>query len=347
MNLNVKRYIHRCVVIGSAVAVGMTATAGPVAVETKLDSAYIVMGRMGYLTVNVITDQNAKGEFPMAHRATDEGVVGLLSDTIELRMAAATDTLDLGSGRRQVTYRFPMQCFWPGIYSIPAIEYVVGTDTARSNTPALKVIGPNVTANDTISPDMQPVDPYYNSAVEKWTDRIPDFLYDWWWAILIGLIVSGGGGWWLMRRMKRNPLKIFLPKPKPAPTPYEKAISELKILRTGKLWENGQERQYFTRLTDILREYLQGRFGINAMEMTSDQVNKAVRRDKEAAVNKDYVARVLEVADFVKFAKMRPLPDDSIGAFENALRFVEATRPVAPQPDDDKSAGAQGKEVKQ
>lgn len=319
----------------------MPALAGPVMVEARLDSAYMEMGRMGYLTVKVVSDRNTKGEFPMARQATDEGVVGLLSDTIELRMAAATDTLDLGSGRQQVTYRFPMQCFWPGSYSIPAIEYVVGTDTARSNTPVLKVIGPNVTANDTISPDVQPVAPYYNREIEKWTDRIPDFLYDWWWAILLGLIVIGGGGWWFMRRMKRNPLKIFLPKPKPAPTPYEKAISELKILRTGKLWENGQERQYFTRLTDILREYLQGRFGINAMEMTSDQVNKAVRRDKEAAVNKDYVERVLEVADFVKFAKMRPLPDDSISAFENALRFVESTRPAAPEPGDEK-----GKEVK-
>lgn len=343
MNLNFKRYLYAAIL---ALGVGFThagAAAGPVTVEAKLDSAHLEMGRMGFLTVKVVADQQTKGEFPMVRTATDDGIVGLLADTIELRMAAATDTLDLGSGRCQITYRFPMQCFWPGTYSIPPIEYVVGTDTARSNSPALKVIGPNVTANDTISPDIQPVDPYYNTSAEKWTDRIPDFLYDWWWAILLGIAVLCGGFWWLRRRMQRNPLSIFLPKPKPAPTPYQKAINELRVLRSSKLWENGQERQYFTRLTDILREYLQGRFGINAMEMTSEQVNKAVRRDKEAAVNKEYVEQVLAMADFVKFAKMRPLPDDSISAFENALRFVEATRPVVT---DEQGDGEQGKEVR-
>lgn len=331
--MNLKRYLLTAVMAGVLLTVSGTVwAAAPVIVEARLDSAHLEMGRMGCLTVRVVSGQDAKGEFPMMRTATDEGIVGLLSDTIELRMAAAADTLDLGSGRRQVTYRFPMQCFWPGTYSIPPIAYVSGGDTVLSNSPALKVIGPNVTANDTISPDVPPVGAYYNNAMEKWTDRIPDFLYYWWWAILAGLLVIAGTVWWLSRRMRRNPLNIFMPRSKPEPTPYEKAIRDLKTLRSGKLWENGQERQYFTRLTDILREYLQGRFGINAMEMTTDQVNRALRRDREAAGNKDYVERVLSMADFVKFAKMRPLPDDSIGAFEDALHFVEATRPEEPDP---------------
>lgn len=42
---------------------------------------------------------------------------------------------------------------------------------------------------------------------------------------------------------------------------------------------------------------------------------------------------ILDMADFVKFAKVRPLPEDNIKSFENALNFVRGTKPV-PQPED-------------
>ncbi len=40
------------------------------------------------------------------------------------------------------------------------------------------------------------------------------------------------------------------------------------------------------------------------------------------------------MADFVKFAKVRPLPADNIAAYENAVKFVEETKPVAPSPEE-------------
>lgn len=60
----------------------------------------------------------------------------------------------------------------------------------------------------------------------------------------------------------------ILPK-KPEPTPFENAMNSLRCLKEQKLWEQGMEKEYYTDLADILRNYLNGRFGINAMEMTS------------------------------------------------------------------------------
>jgi len=102
------------------------------------------------------------------------------------------------------------------------------------------------------------------------------------------------------------------------------------------------ERDYFTQLTDILREYLQGRFGINAMEMTSAQIMDTLKGQKELDAKKDYVEQILRVADFVKFAKMRPLPDDNIEAFTNALRFVEETKPVETTEKGENKKGKEG-----
>lgn len=122
-------------------------------------------------------------------------------------------------------------------------------------------------------------------------------------------------------------MSILLPV-KPALSPYERAINALIILKEKKLWEKGQEKEYFTDLTDILRTYLEQRFGINAMEMTTRQIistlNNSDVRDK-----KDYIREILNVADFVKFAKVRPLPSDNIKAFDNAMKFVEETKPAA------------------
>ena len=128
--------------------------------------------------------------------------------------------------------------------------------------------------------------------------------------------------------------------PKPLPKPWEIALESLQRLKTRKLWEQGLEKDYFTELTDILREYLYGRFGINAMEMTTrqimDKIYESDLRDK-----RDYVKQILNVADFVKFAKVRPLPADSIAAYDNAVKFVEETIPVE-TPGEDKTKGEGG-----
>ncbi|MDE6812556.1 MAG: hypothetical protein K2J28_01800, partial [Duncaniella sp.] len=82
----------------------------------------------------------------------------------------------------------------------------------------------------------------------------------------------------------------------------------------------------------ILRVYLQGRFGINAMEMTSTQIRQILDSNEETRLSKENMERVLETADFVKFAKVRPLPDDNVRSFNSAMQFVEDTKPK-PEPE--------------
>ncbi len=125
--------------------------------------------------------------------------------------------------------------------------------------------------------------------------------------------------------MRKNKDEIR-PKEKPVP-PYDMAMGSLNRLRADKLCEQGREKEFYTRLTDILRIYLQGRFGINAMEMTSTQIRHSIQANEETRLSKRNMDAVLEMADFVKFAKMRPLPDDNTRAFNSAMQFVEDTKP--------------------
>ena len=72
---------------------------------------------------------------------------------------------------------------------------------------------------------------------------------------------------------------------------------------------------YFTELTDILRLYLYRRFGINAAEMTSRQILASLKKNKDTQDKRVYFRQILDMADFVKFAKVRPLPEDNVKAY--------------------------------
>ena len=97
------------------------------------------------------------------------------------------------------------------------------------------------------------------------------------------------------------------------------------------MWQSGQEKAYYTQLIDILREYIDSRFSINAMEMTTTEILSSLRANKETKLVENNLKTILEIADFVKFAKMRPLPEDNEASMRNAIKFVELT---IPQPEE-------------
>ncbi len=297
-----------------------------VTVTAKLDSVNLLMGNMTMLGLEVVQDKGKPGGFPMFKDADPAlGYVGICGDSIELRTSYKADTVEIGSGRIQINYKVPVQAFDSGTYRLPEFVYVSESDTARSNVLTLNVVPVNVTADDPIAGYAPVAEP----EGKKITDILPNWLSDYWWVILLVLILAGGA-LWAMRRYKKE--GTVLPK-KPQPTPYETAMRDLRELKAKNLWEQGLEKEYFTRLTDILRVYLDRRFGINAMEMTTREIMDHLY-NSDIKDKREYMRQILSVADFVKFAKVRPLPADNIAAYENAVKFVEETKPVAPTQDE-------------
>lgn len=287
-------------------------------VKLGLDSAFLLMGRTTPLHLELVAPDNPEGRLLIPKDS--------MCDKVEILKLLDADTTQLGNGRIEVKQDIVLQSFDSGVYRMNPIMYVVGNDTFRSNRLVLKVFPVEIDSLETIHDyaDIADID-------RSFIDYLPDFLVDYGLWILAVIIVLGIGGYvFYMLRRKKNP---FAPAPQKPVPPYEKAIGELNRLRSEKLCENGQEKEFYTRLTDILRVYLHGRFGINAMEMTSTQIRHALGSNSETKFSKEYVDRVLETADFVKFAKVRPLPDDNIRAFSSAMQFVEDTKPK-PEPEE-------------
>lgn len=291
-------------------------------ITAKLDSAGIIMGAKTKMLLEVVQQRGSKGQFPLLQGHNGNGIAGVCGDSVEFSGPMVMDTVELGSGKIQINCSFNVQSFDSGYYKLPELAFVVGNDTLWSNSTYLKVTPVQVTAEDPISGFAPVVKP----EGARWTDSLPDFIYYYWWVILLVLTAAAGAVWVLLRRKKGVP--VIPAKAKPQISPSEAALRALADLRQRKLWERGLEKDYFTELTEILRQYLDRQFSINAMEMTSRQIMQTLASNPEIKDKRQLVRQILDMADFVKFAKVRPLPADSVAAYDNAVSFVKETAPA-------------------
>ena len=301
------------------VAMWLPAVAGNVIVKAKLDSATLVMGRQTVLHIEISQDKNVVGYFANENADT-------LTSKVEIAVKTDGDTTDIGNGRVQIKRDFILQSFDSGMYVLPPLQYVVGKDTFLTPHQSLKVIAVNVDTLKTVH-DYKPVE----NVPFKLFDWVPDVISDYWWVYVIVLLVIAIGLFVYLKWLRKGELPL-MPKKKRLP-PYEEAMLHLEQLKQKQLWQAGQDKAYFTELTDILRVYIDRRFGINAVEMTSSQIIEVLRTNEETRAVNSLLNSILEVADFVKFANMRTLPDDNETAYQRALNFVNETKPVEQAPD--------------
>ena len=319
-----KSYLKYLALFLAAVAFYVPGVAS-VKLTAALDSASIMMGRVDTLRLIVDREESVQGVFPLFNKVGPGGYVTLFNDTVELG-TPVMDTVGRNGGRIIERLRVPVQVFDSGFYRLPPFVYLTASDSIASNELELTVVPVKVGENDAISDYRDITDPSDRS----FWDWMPDWLYDLWWLWLLFIVVAIVAVYF-GRKYRKTGKFIALPE-KPQPKPWTVALKRLEDLKSKNLWENGMEKEYFTQLTDILRDYLYARFGINAMEMTSRQIMQTLADQSDVREQRGYVRKILDVADFVKFAKVRPLPADNVEAFDNAVNFVKETVVSDPEP---------------
>ncbi|MDR3287033.1 MAG: hypothetical protein LBT27_06295 [Prevotellaceae bacterium] len=136
--------------------------------------------------------------------------------------------------------------------------------------------------------------------------------------IILGII--------LYRRWK-NKQPLF-GKAKPKIPPHVLAFKELSLLKTEKLWQQGKVKLYYTRITDIIRKYIEDSFAIAAMEKTSDEILNEIKKNKiDKLYSFDKLREMFYTSDLVKFAKYQSTPDENETSFNTAYEFVTNTQP--------------------
>ncbi|MDE6288735.1 MAG: hypothetical protein K2M00_08135 [Muribaculaceae bacterium] len=305
------RYLLSAMTLVTATA----AWAAPAKITASIDSTVVEMGSHAMITVNVVDPSHSGHVVDLPEDGTDAEAFDFVK--------VESDTTPTG-----YTYNLKIQAWYPGVLTLAPFKYATGIDTAESDVLTLKILPVEMDSTQQLNP---------MEGVVNMPSRWYDFIPGWSLWVLLGLaglaLVAGIIYLWLLYRRTGS---IIPYKPKPV-DPYAEAIEALKQLRSRRLAESGKEKEYYTALIDILRVYLYRRFAINAMEMSSTQILDSLRRNPETKGDQPRIKQILDLADIVKFAKVRPMPDDNIKSFNTVEQFVEATKPAPAPEEEDKN----------
>lgn len=122
------------------------------------------------------------------------------------------------------------------------------------------------------------------------------------WVIGIGSILALVASWLLLRR-KKKPVEQA---PIIRLSPYEEAIMELEKIRKKGFRLNGEVKEFYSSLNDVLRIYLERKLSLNSMEKTNEEIIQDLRSVQIPAQGYQQLSEALRVADFVKFARYHP-----------------------------------------
>ena len=237
---------------------------------------------------------------------------------VELAGSPLVDTLKSDSGGTELQTTFTFTSFDSGSHVIPIINGYLenpdgSIDTVTFDAGKLEVttIQIDTTSYKPFDVKDQMVYPYTVKEFLPWAGMLIAFVA----IVLLAL------RWWKRWRKKRSLFgKVVEPD-----SPYIAALKELEKIRNQKLWQNNQMKLFYTRITDVLREYIEARFGLQAMEKTSAEILKELL---PAGIDKneyDSLKELLEVADLVKFAKYVPSEIENENAIPRAIRFISST----------------------
>ncbi|MBR4391602.1 MAG: hypothetical protein IKT08_05815 [Bacteroidales bacterium] len=146
-------------------------------------------------------------------------------------------------------------------------------------------------------------------------------LFPWILGVLL-LVLLGFGVWFFLKRRKSRLDENGEPIKGPVIPPYNKAIGDLESLKQQKLWQVGKVKEYYSSLTDIAREYIEGQFKVNAVEMTTDTILEEVKELHFDEVLYGKLKDTMELADLVKFAKCSTSPLENDNAMSDMTDFV-------------------------
>jgi hypothetical protein len=163
--------------------------------------------------------------------------------------------------------------------------------------------------------------------------EVPFSLWDWilvhryWFLGGLALILLGFVAFILIKRLKKEKpeAEVFVPKEEADVV----AIRQLNNLEKAELWQKGEVNRYYTELSHILREYLENRFQLSALEKTTDEIESLLKYHKEVeARHSEQFIELMQLCDMAKFAKQEPLASENKEAIQFAYKFINETKIV-------------------
>ncbi len=286
-----------------------------VKVESNLSAVEMLVGQQVQITVAATADKDANVVFPQ--EATFPMGVEFMG-AIEM----PDEETDNGQLRRQRGY--VITSFEDTLYYLPPMTVKVNDQDYQTNQLALKVLTVEV---DTTN--------YENYFGPKDVQDNPFMWEEWslsfWLSILMVVLLAIA--YYLYLRLRDNKPVIARIRIVKRLLPHQKAMKAIEEIKAERMVTAEDPKEYYTRLTDALRKYIEERYGFSAMEMTSSEIIERLMAsgDQQSLAE---LSQLFQTADLVKFAKYSTLINENDANLVSAVDFINKTKietPVAEQ----------------
>ena len=334
MKLYMKNKILLFFSILAIAAFAFSARAQNVTVNAEIDSCQRLIGEQAKITLEVTANTGSRIVLPTFDKEIVEG--------IEIVHRAEPDTQYFNDKKRiEITETYTVTSFDSSLYVIPPFEVLVDGDPYFSKELAMAVY-------------MMPIDTTnlesFFGPKDIWRTKLSwDDIEESFWMLLLLLLLGSAFAWVLIRYLNNKPI-IRIVKIQPKLPSHVVALKEIERIKADDRWRaGGQSKEYYTELTDAIREYLNDRFGFNATEMTTGEIVDNLMRVSDKETIKE-LEELLVMADLVKFAKFEPPMNENDRNILNAIEFVNRTKLTEveenPQPTEKKIVNKRSKREK-
>ncbi|MEM7152604.1 MAG: hypothetical protein AAF799_07170 [Myxococcota bacterium] len=291
---------------------------GPVAVTTRLSPDPANIGDVLVYEITAAYPRDVRVNLPtrvsfepLHHVRTDEG-----------------EPESTGEGLRK-TFRVELQHFAVGEAEIPGFPLTYVDAEGGINTvqvPARPFVIESLLVNED-DPQRRGEDPPIS---RTYPDTLTEVIIVSAVATLLVALIA----WLVLRRLWGRNKGEALPPPVPA---HEVALEALDELEGGELLAHGEVQRYYVELTEIAKGYIEGRFAVEALDRTTEEIRESLRKDprRVAPLEADQVIAFLEECDLVKFARLQPPETEARDALGSVRGMVQES---IPSPDDPQPA---------
>lgn len=286
-------------------------------VDAVLDTSKIRIGEQAKVDIYVTYNAKQKGlkiQWPSIGDTLTGKVEVVSVSSIDTTLPSKSNSTKIFQ-HQQIT----VSVYDSGYYAIPGFKFIIDNDTNNvlfTNPLFLEV---HTVPTDTSAKKLKDIKPPFEEKFNwKW---YINYLY-WGIGILVAIIIIV-----LLTIYYNNKNKQVIIEPeKPKIPPHITALESLNKIKNEHIWTEGQVKEYYSAISETVRQYIEERYQVNALESTTDEIMTAFRSQVVDKESKDKLQQLLMLSDLVKFAKMFPIETEHNFTLQNAFDFVNGTK---------------------
>lgn len=303
--------------IAFAKAQGLSTGQAGVRVDAVLDSSKIRIGEQVKIDIYLNYNANQK-DFKIEWPSIGDTLTG----KIEVISVSAIDTTipDKGNPSNILQHQqLVISAYDSGYFAIPGFKFMLNNDTNNVLFTQTLLLEVHTVPTDSSYKKVKDIKPIFNE-VFNWKWYI-NYIY---WGIGILLVILAIIFTTIyFNNKKKN--KIIEPE-KPRIPAHITALAALEKIKETQEWKEGKAKEYYSAISDTIRQYIEERYNVNALESTTDEIMIAFRTQVVDPQSKEKLQQLLQLSDLVKFAKMTPIEVEHTFTLQNAFDFVNGTK---------------------